>query len=136
MITVDLDLLELSDAWVDDDDRSRWRTTAALTPADGSRASGSVLLEVEPEHRLEPHTDSAEETIVVLAGTAEVILGGEAGEVTAGGLALIPVDVIHEVRNAGQDPLRFLAIYASADVVTRYERPVAPDGVSEKRPLE
>jgi quercetin dioxygenase-like cupin family protein len=136
VITVDLDLLELSDAWVDDDDRSRWRTTAALTPADGSRASGSVLLEVEPEHRLEPHTDSAEETIVVLAGTAEVILGGEAGEVTAGGLALIPVDVIHEVRNAGQDPLRFLAIYASADVVTRYERPVAPDGVSEKRPLE
>ena len=136
MITVDLDLLELSDAWVDDDDRSRWRTTAALTPADGSRASGSVLLEVEPEHRLEPHTDSAEETIVVLAGTAEVIVGGEAGEVTAGGLALIPVDVIHEVRNAGQDPLRFLAIYASADVVTRYERPVAPDGVSEKRPLE
>ncbi len=136
MITVDLAQLELSDAWVDGDDRSRWRTTAALTPAHGSRASGSVLLEVEPEHRLEPHTDSAEETIVVLAGTAEVIVEGEAGEVAAGGLALIPADAVHEVRNAGDEQLRFVAIYASAEVVTRYERPVAPDGVAERRPLE
>ncbi len=136
MIAVDLSQLELSDAWVGGDDRSCWRTTSVLTPAGGTRASGSVLLEIDPEHRLEPHTDSAEETIVVLSGTAQVIIGSEAGEVAAGGLALVPADVVHEVRNAGQEPLRFLAIYASADVVTRYERPVAPDGVAEKRPLE
>ncbi len=136
VIAVDLDRLELSDAWVEGDDRSRWRTTAALTPADGARDSGSVLLEVEPTHRLEPHTDSAEETIVVLAGAAEVVVAGEAGEVAAGGLALIPADVVHEVRSTGDEPLRFLAFYASAEVVTRYERPVSPDGVDEKRPLE
>ena len=136
MIAVDLAQLELSDAWVDGDERSRWRTTAALTPADGTRASGSVVLEVDPEHRLEPHTDSAEETIVVLAGTAEVVVGGEAGEVASGGLALVPADVIHEVRNAGREPLRFVAFYAGADVVTRYARPVAPDGAAERRPLE
>ena len=136
MITVDLGALELSDAWVDGDDQSRWRTTAALTPAAGTHASGSVLLEVEPGHRLEPHTDSAEETIVVLTGTAQAVVADEAARVVAGGLALIPADVLHEVRNAGDELLRFVAIYAGAEVVTRYERPVQPDGVTERRPLE
>jgi quercetin dioxygenase-like cupin family protein len=127
---------EFADAWQDGDDDARWRSATATGPSRGARASGSSLLEVPPGCRLPRHTDSAEETIVVLAGRALVQVGAEQGEVPAGALALVPQDVPHEVRNAGDDTLRFLALYASADVVTRYEREVQPDGSRERRPLE
>jgi quercetin dioxygenase-like cupin family protein len=122
---------ELSDAWVEGDDSARWRSTTGHT----GHGSGSSLLEVPAGCRLPRHTDSAEETIVVVSGTAAVTVGDEEGEVPAGGVALVPECVPHEVRNAGGEPLRFVALYASADVVTTYEQPVQPDGDRERRPL-
>jgi quercetin dioxygenase-like cupin family protein len=135
MEIVDSAAVELSDAWQDGVDGARWRSATGLTPDRGARASGSSVLEVDPGCHLPRHTDSAEETIVVLAGRALVHVGDEQGEVPAGALALVPQDVPHEVRNAGDETLRFLALYASADVVTRYERDVQPDGSRERRPL-
>jgi quercetin dioxygenase-like cupin family protein len=82
--------------------------------------------------RLPRHTDSAEETIVVVDGTAEVEVSGERSRVERGGLAVIPKDVPHEVRNAGDDTLTFVAVYAEPDVVTRYEDVVEPDGSRER----
>jgi oxalate decarboxylase/phosphoglucose isomerase-like protein (cupin superfamily) len=55
--------------------------------------------------------------------------------VGAGGSALVPECVPHEVRNAGDGPLRFVALYASSDVTTTYEQPVQPDGERERPPL-
>lgn len=69
---------------------------------------------------------------MVLSGTAEVQVGEERAMVPAGGLALVPKEVPHEVPNAGQDALSFAAIYAEGDVVTRYEREVQPDGSAER----
>jgi quercetin dioxygenase-like cupin family protein len=122
---------ELSDAWVDGDGQARWRSTTGHTGSD----SGSSLLEVPAGCRLPRHTDSAEETIVVVSGTASVTVGDEQGEVPAGGVALVPECVPHEVRNAGAEPLRFVALYAGTDVVTTYEQPIEPGGDRERRPL-
>jgi mannose-6-phosphate isomerase-like protein (cupin superfamily) len=87
---------------------------------------------VEPGNRLPQHTDSAEEIIVVLAGTAEIHVGEERTTLPAGGLAVVPKCVPHEVRNAGQERLRFAAVYAEPDVVTRYEHEVQPEGSPER----
>jgi quercetin dioxygenase-like cupin family protein len=135
MDIIDPGAIELSEAWQDGIDGARWRSATGTTPNRGARASGSSVLEVEPGCRLPRHTDSAEETIVVLAGRALVQVGADEAEVPAGGLALVPQDVPHEVRNMGDETLRFLALYASADVLTRYEREVQPDGARERRPL-
>jgi quercetin dioxygenase-like cupin family protein len=135
MEIVDSAALDLAEAWQEGEDGARWRSASGLGPSRGARASGSSVLEVPPGCRLPRHTDSAEETIVVLAGRALVQVGTDAGEVAAGAHALVPQDVPHEVRNAGADTLRFLALYASADVVTRYEREVQPGGERERRPL-
>jgi quercetin dioxygenase-like cupin family protein len=124
--------LDLSDAWQEGDDTARWRSAPGHMPSNGARASGSSVLEVPAGCRLPRHTDSAEETIVVIAGTAEVIVGAESAQVAAGGLALVPEDVPHEVRNAGEGTLRFAAVYAEPDVVTTYEREVQPDGSRER----
>jgi quercetin dioxygenase-like cupin family protein len=122
---------DLADAWIEGDPGARWRSGSGHKGA----ASGSSVLEVEPGCRLPRHTDSAEETIVVIAGRASVTVGDETSEVEAGEVALVPECVPHEVRNAGDSTLRFVAVYASDDVTTTYEAPAQPDGERERQPL-
>ena len=126
---------DLSDSWVDGRPELRWRSTVGTSPDTGASASGTSLLEVDPGCALPRHTDSAEETVVVVSGTAEVEVGGESATVAAGGVALVPQDVPHQVRNAGDEPLRFVAVYAANDVVTRYEAEVQPDGGRERQTI-
>ena len=95
---------ELSESWIEGEEGARWRSTSGHT----GDASGSSLLELDPGCRLPRHTDSAEELVVVVAGTAAVTVADETSELAAGGLALVPECVPHEVQPAGsrqQDPL-------------------------------
>ncbi|HEV2785903.1 MAG TPA: cupin domain-containing protein [Solirubrobacteraceae bacterium] len=133
MLALSLDDLDFADAWLEGDESARWRSASGHSPSNGAAASsGSSVLEVGPGCKLPEHTDSAEETIVVLNGTAEVQVGDETAQVAAGGLALVPKDVPHEVRNAADEVLRFAAVYAEPDVVTTYREPVQPDGSRER----
>ena len=120
---------ELADSWQDGDQAARWRSTTGHEGA----ASGSSILEIDAGCRLPRHTDSAEETIVVVTGAAEVTVADARSRVSAGGVAVVPKDIPHDVRNAGDDTLRFVAVYAEPEVVTRYERDVQPDGGAERR---
>jgi quercetin dioxygenase-like cupin family protein len=122
---------EFADAWIEGDESARWRSASGPSGA----ASGSSLLEVEAGCRLPRHTDSAEETIAVIAGRARVTVGNETTEVAAGGVALVPECVPHEVRNGGEETLSFVAVYADTDVTTTYEAPVQPEGQRERQPL-
>jgi quercetin dioxygenase-like cupin family protein len=133
MLTFSLEDLEFSDAWQEDHDDARWRSAPGHGASSGARSSGSSVIEVDAGRRLPEHTDSAEETIVVLAGVAEVRVDDETARVPAGGLALVPAERPHEVRNAGADVLRFAAIYAAPEVVTTYRHPVQPDGERERQ---
>jgi quercetin dioxygenase-like cupin family protein len=127
--------LDFEESWIDGEPSARWRTVTGHGPSVGARASGSSLLEIDEGHRLPRHTDSAEETIVVTQGRAAVTVGDEQAEVGPGGAGLVPQDVPHEVRNAGSGTLRFVAVYASTDVVTTYEREVQPAGERERSPV-
>jgi quercetin dioxygenase-like cupin family protein len=129
------DSAELSEAWIAIDPSARWRSGSGHGPDQGAGASGSSFLEVEPGCRLPRHTDSAEETIVVTAGRAAVTVGGHDEEVSRGDVVLVPADEPHEVRNAGDEPLRFVAVYAGTDVVTTYEDEVQPDGSRQRQPV-
>lgn len=63
-------------------------------------------------------------------------MAAERTGVEAHGIVLVPKDVPHSVRNAGSGTLRFVAVYAGTDVVTRYEEEVQPDGERERSPVE
>jgi quercetin dioxygenase-like cupin family protein len=121
---------DLQEAWIDDRDGARWRSASGHAGA----AMGSSLLEVPAGCHLPLHTDSAEETVVVVDGTAEMVVGGERATVAAGDLALVPRFVPHEVHNVGDGPLRFAAVYAAPDVVTTYDADVQPGGGRERKP--
>jgi quercetin dioxygenase-like cupin family protein len=125
--------LDFADAFIEGDKTARWRSATGHGPSSGgARASGSSVIEVAPGCRLPRHTDSAEETIVVIAGEAEILVEGASARVPAGGVAVVPADAPHEVRNVSGAPLRFVAVYAAPDVVTRYEQEVQPDGSRER----
>ena len=125
------DALEFSDSYVEGDSGARWCSASGHSPSIGARASGSSVIEVPLGSRLPRHTDSAEETIIVTAGAAEVMVGDERTELLPGGIVVVPELVSHEVRNAGAEELRFVAVYPSPDVVTRYDNEVQPDGTRE-----
>jgi quercetin dioxygenase-like cupin family protein len=132
MIVLPPTALEFSDSYLDGDDGARWRSASGHSPSTGASSSGSSVIEVAPGCRLPRHTDSAEETIVVTAGAAEITVADERAALPAASVAVVPKDVPHEVRNAGDQTLRFVAVYASPDVVTSYEREVEPDGTRER----
>ena len=126
---------EFCEAWIDGDERGRWRSASGHDADAGVRASGSSILEVDAGHLLPRHTDSAEEVIVVATGVAQLTVGTETAIAREGAIALVPAGVPHEVQNAGDRPLRFWAIYAATDVTTTYEEPVQPDGRRERNSL-
>ena len=135
MFTQSFDSTNLEDAWIDGEDAARWRSASGHGPDRGAATSGSSLLEVGAGCRLPRHTDSAEETIVVLAGEGMLAVADARRRVGAGAIALVPAGVPHEIRNVGGETLRFVAVYAGTDVVTTYEDEVQPDGSRERRPL-
>src|SRR5688572_20100552 len=114
-------MTQLEEQWVEGRPDLRWRSRLGTTPEHGARASSTSLLEVEPGCALPRHRDSAEEHIVVVAGEADLEVAGERARVAAGGVALVPKDVPHQVACAGAEPLRFVALYADVEVVTTYE---------------
>jgi quercetin dioxygenase-like cupin family protein len=133
MAAASFEAAQLEEAWIEGDDYARWRSAAGHGPEDGAAGSGSSLLEVGPGHKLPRHTDSAEETVVVLSGEAAVSVEGSELELGSGGIAVIPADAPHEVRNTGTGDLRFAAVYAADQVVTTYEAEVQPDGKRQRR---
>ena len=74
MIALPPAAFEFSESYVEDDPEARWCSASGHSPSTGASASGSSVIEVPARCRLPRHTDSAEETIVVTAGTAEVVV--------------------------------------------------------------
>lgn len=74
------------------------------------------------------HTDSAEEIVLILSGRAEAIVGDERGELSAGGLGLVPALVPHDIRNVGDETVRVVGFFSSSTVVSVFEDPMMPIG--------
>jgi quercetin dioxygenase-like cupin family protein len=74
------------------------------------------------------HTDSAEEALYIVSGSAEAIVGDERAEVGPGSLALVPAMVSHDIVNDGDETVRVVGFFASATVVSVFEDPFAPIG--------
>lgn len=122
MITIDLDDFELAPTG------PGLRVSFPLHSATGTASSATVLFELDPGAELPVHTDSAEELLVVVQGTAEARVGDEVGCITKHEVALVPPMVPHGLRNIGDDVLRIFGTFSSSTVVSTFERPFEPDG--------
>ena len=99
-----------------------------LHSATGSAGTATVLFELDPGVELPVHTDSAEELLIVLQGTAEARVGGEVGRLERHQLALVPPMAPHGLRNVGDDVLRVLGTFSSSTVVSTFEEPFEAGG--------
>jgi len=126
MIASTLDQLELLEVWYENDPTVRLKVDFPFFVGAGTKSTAVVYFEVEPGHRLATHTDSAEEILLCLEGTAEVSLGNECGQLNAGEMALVPAMVPHGLRNTGDETLKVVGFFSSNVVVSTFDQPVMP----------
>lgn len=128
MIAEKISELELMEVWYEDDPTMRIRVTFPFFLGNGTRSTAVVYFEIDAGRRLGTHTDSAEEILLILEGTAEVSLGQEEGRLSSGEMALVPAMVPHGLRNAGEKTVRVVGFFSSNVVVSTFDQPIMPFG--------
>ena len=128
MIAINISELELVEGWADDDETVRARFSFPITAASGAASTSVVYFELEPGKRLSPHTHTAEEVLLILEGTAQAIVEERATTLGAGGMTVLPANVVHNVANAGSGTLRAVGFFSSAATVNTYEHVIMPMG--------
>lgn len=129
MYAVQIDSLPLMAFSHVGDDRPPIRATWPVHRGVGAGATAAVYFELEPGQQLGEHVDSAEELLVVLDGEVEAVVGDERGRVAAGGVALVPSMVPHDVVSVGDRPARVLGVFGSNTIVSEFREGFAPTGM-------
>lgn len=122
MLSIDLDEFELVPT------APGRRVSFPFSSTIGTASTAAVLFELDPGAELPVHTDSAEELLIVVQGTAEARIGDEVGRLTTHEVALVPPMAPHGLRNVGDDVLRVFGTFSSSTVVSTFEQPFEADG--------
>jgi quercetin dioxygenase-like cupin family protein len=122
VFTIDLDDFELAPTG------PGLRVSFPLHSATGTASTATVLFELDPGAELPVHTDSAEELLIIVQGTAEARVGDEVGRIATHEVALVPPMAPHGLRNVGDDVLRVFGTFSSSTNVATFERPFEPGG--------
>jgi quercetin dioxygenase-like cupin family protein len=128
MLAVQLTERELVDISSETDETRRMRVDFPISSLAGAASTAVVHFELEPGEHTGMHTDSAEEIVLILSGRAEAIVGDERGELSAGGLGLVPALVPHDVRNVGEETVRVVGFFSSGIVASVFDDPLVPYG--------
>ncbi|MGA7671278.1 MAG: cupin domain-containing protein [Nitrolancea sp.] len=128
MISFQLDALEVGDFWQEENPTGKGRGSFPLTGVTGVESTGMVYFEIDPGNNLPLHTDSPDELIIVLSGTARATIGDEEGELQAGSVAFIPSMAPHGFENVGNETLRCVGVFPDSNVVTTFEYAMQPFG--------
>jgi quercetin dioxygenase-like cupin family protein len=128
MVALQLAERDLMDVSSEIDETRNIRVDFPISSLAGAASSSVVYFELEPGEHTGMHTDSAEEIVLILSGTVEAIVGDERGELTEGGLGLVPALVPHDVRNIGDDTVRVVGFFTSNVVVSVFEDALMPIG--------
>jgi quercetin dioxygenase-like cupin family protein len=105
-----------------------FRVSFPVHSATGTASTATVLFELDPGAELPIHTDSAEELLVVVHGTAEARVGDEVGVIAKHDVAVVPAMAPHGLKNIGDDALRVFGTFSASTVVSTFERPFEPGG--------
>lgn len=127
MLTTDLNKIELNEFTAKDNPKQRAKAAFPLLSAHGAKDSAAVYVELNPGEELGMHTDSAEETLVVLEGNIEAVVGTEKAEAAKGNLILVPKMVPHSFKNIGNNIVKVLGFFGGANnIVATFENTWLP----------
>lgn len=122
MIAIDLEDFELATT------APGRRVGFPLHSATGTAGTATVLFELDPGAELPVHTDSAEELLIVVQGTAEARVGDATALLETHQVALVPPMAPHGLRNVGDDVLRVFGTFSSSTVVSTFDEPFEEGG--------
>ena len=128
MLALQLEDQELAHISSQTDETRRIRVDFPISSVAGAASTAVVYFELEPGEHTGMHTDSAEEIVLILSGRAEAIVGDERGELSAGGLGVVPALVPHDVRNIGEETVRVVGFFSSGIVASVFDDPLMPAG--------
>ena len=131
MLAMSTNDLELNEIWLSSDaQNARLRVDFPINNSVGTESTAVVYFEIEPGHYLPTHTDSAEEILYIVSGTARAHVGAEEGIVRAGDLAVIPAMVPHGVANVGEDTVKVVGFFSDSHINSTFEAPLEPIGTA------
>ncbi|HSK13284.1 MAG TPA: cupin domain-containing protein [Phnomibacter sp.] len=117
MITYNINTLPLNSFWAKDKHAHGVRVNFPLIGTTGTEHSAVVYFELEPGQTLGSHTDSAEEILYIVQGTAEVTVGDETTIAHQGALALVPTMMPHNLKNIGDNTVKVVGFFGGANHV-------------------
>ncbi|WP_210211145.1 cupin domain-containing protein [Borborobacter arsenicus] len=80
-----------------------------------SGAGATVALHrLHPGHEPKPHSHVNEQIVYILAGTVDFHIGDEVVRLSAGGLAVVPPNVMHHAEVVGDEPVLNLDVFTPA----------------------
>lgn len=86
-------------------------------PSEGIEHLEVIIGEMEPGGLADPHLhDDMEQIMYILSGKMHAIIEGEEAVLTAGDVVWIPKKAMHDIRNAGDENLRFVLMYSPQKV--------------------
>jgi quercetin dioxygenase-like cupin family protein len=130
MLVTKPDQVELFEVWSESDSTRRIRFGFAVSTINGATHSAVAYSEVNAGEHTGRHWHSAEETHLILEGTAEIALDDERQRVEQGEVAVVLAMAPHDVYNVGDGTLKTISFFPSAAVVTTADQKVAPIGRS------
>jgi quercetin dioxygenase-like cupin family protein len=120
-----LDTFELTSSTTDD---AEWVGQFFAYGGSGADQSTVIYFAMPPGKRLGRHTDTAEETQYVLAGTGELLLDEGSKPVRAGDVFVLEEGMAHDLRNTGSEPLRIIAFFSAPQVEQHWSEEVWQPG--------
>lgn len=128
MVAAHLTDRDLMEVYSETDPERRIRFDFPISRHVCTASTSVVYFELEPGEHTGMHSDSAEEVVLILAGTAEATVGNERGVLETGGLGVVPALVPHDVRNVGDETLKVVGFFSSNTVVSVFDDPMLPAG--------
>jgi quercetin dioxygenase-like cupin family protein len=126
MGAVQLGELELTQFGSESDPSIRGAFDFPVHAGTGAASTSVVYFELEAGASGPRHTDSAEEILLVLAGTLEVVVDAERALVSTGGFVVIPAQTPHGFHNVGRTTARAIGFFSSAVVLHIFEEMLLP----------
>ena len=126
MAGVQIEEIELVEAWSEENEEVRAQFDFPLTAASGCTSCSVIYYVIEPGHRTPMHIHSCEEIQGIVEGKTEVTVGDEVQTFEAEALDAVPALTRHSLNNVGDTPLRVIGFFSSAAAIHTYEDTLVP----------
>src|SRR5262245_27804524 len=128
MESIDLNALQLTEAWPESDPNRRVRFTFPINAETGAERSSVAYAELPSGGVIPSHFDSANEVVLVLEGNVTFELDGTSESVPMGRLVQIASNAKHSVHNPGAETARLVFFFDEAADTVTFDEPLMPFG--------